>query len=448
MGENRDARMDTICAKTISGGVRRSRKCEHFYQDEASPEPNQGKKNRYNWRTYRLTLSNPVAAQEEKALKISAQHAQIIKPDDYYIFVPAGTAHSADLAAKQGRRATVRVTLLFCVGDQINRAGLRTYFAERDDSVLITIPGVEADEDPPAIPTPWGVGISQAQIGQLFAAAGLDADYRVEVLAAYSTGYHGMQATMLDGLVPLEHVKHVVFYDCLYAADQYPAERRTIGALAAFRDVNDKARIIVYRVTDRGTPLYHGTSGARGRIAIEDPTTIAETFVRAALIKPEFRADPARAERARALIENDRSRLVIDLTPDAPYLDALIFARLLDEGVKDSLLLANQVPPGFSALISPALGPSLLPVRGTVASTKTSVPFGPWVADAAGPVSLQSWGDANRLLIGRIGADFTRAAQLIERYSLMGWVPNKDLRAEARHDQFMAEFAWEFLAPP
>src|SRR5262249_28580895 len=55
---------------------------------------------------------------------------------EYLIFVPQ--------SVKSSPPGTVKVSLLFCVGSEINRHGLRTFFKSSTDRVLITIPGREA----------------------------------------------------------------------------------------------------------------------------------------------------------------------------------------------------------------------------------------------------------------------------------------------------------------
>jgi hypothetical protein len=411
--------MDNVCAREHGsphalGQDDRDRDCDHFYLDEADPSrlgrgpAARPDLNVFLPQTYRMSLSNPLAAKEKADLRLGAsQDADLNKRRDYFIFVPTKVDQQAAHLAASGRRAHVRVSLLFCVGDQMNRAGLRTYFADRDDAVLITIPGVEARG---GRPVPWAIGISDAQIQQLLRTAGLDVDYQVSVLAGYSTGYHGLQSTLIDRTVSLSALEHVVYYDCLYAADQYPKGKRTVDAIAALRAASTSAKIVIYEVTESGTRRYGG------RLAINDPAQI--------LINLKSRPGSS--------------------VPYSVYLNALIYARLLDEGVKDNFFKLTDIPAGLRALIPK------LKKRGELASLPVAIPIGPPRPGAKVASPLEQWGNDNRAAIFGMQGELSIADNIIYQHDLMGWSPNlvSEVRGEAQHDQFAPEFAWEYLPPP
>lgn len=418
MSEN--TRMDRVCARihrSHAPGEDRHRDCDHFYNDEVDPARIASNMrpdlNTYLPYTFLEGLSNPATRSEEETLKptlSTKERARMSRPAEYFIFVPSGTKAAADTASAANRHHQVHVSLLFCVGDQMNRAGLRRFFEKRTDAVLITIPGVETSVKK-EITTPWGVGIDNDQIDLLLASAGLDVDYTIDVLAAYSTGYHGMQATIREKLVVLDNVKQIVYYDCLYPAKQYKPQGQTAEVIAAFRKINSAAKIVIYEVTDGGTKRTNGA------LAIKDPKQV---------------------------LINLKNHAAIPNIPYARYLNALIYTRLLDEGLKDRLFTRKDIPTNLDTLRA------ALRDRGEFASTLSAIPSGPPVAGTRVPVLLEKWGNDYSKVIDAIQSELTAADHLIFEHTLMGWAPEFEskIRGEAQHDQFLPEFAWEFLPPP
>src|SRR5262249_47307735 len=121
---------------------------------------------------------------------------------------------------------------------------------------------------------PWGIGITDAMIADLLTQAlGTKVPSRLEVIAAYSTGYRGINGTINNSLVDLTHLQKMIFYDCLYRADgpkapsgaSMPPKRHREAPRSAFntwRAVNavlaasPTCKVIVYDVTPGGTPTY------------------------------------------------------------------------------------------------------------------------------------------------------------------------------------------------
>ena len=76
------------------------------------------------------------------------------------------------------------------MGVEVNLFGLCDFFAPTDDSVLIAVPGVETWKEYGQFP--WGIGITTAMIQTLFDSVPLkNVDFKVHVMAGYSTGYRG-----------------------------------------------------------------------------------------------------------------------------------------------------------------------------------------------------------------------------------------------------------------
>ncbi|MDD5268543.1 MAG: hypothetical protein PHO08_15685 [Methylococcales bacterium] len=376
---------------------------DHFYNDEADksftppPQTNIFNNGQFTFQIDQKQADNPIEAAEQAKLNLPSRKAV---DANYYIFVPEGTRKAAEKEAEAGEKLTVMVSLLFAVRDQFNRAGLRSFFAKRDDAVLITVPGRETGNKRIA----WGIGISDAQIESLLKQAfgSTDVLYEIAVIAAYSTGYRGMQGTILENaknkFITLTHVKKMIYYDCLYKADGkppggYPPGERTEDAVRTLLAANPAAKLSIYEVTDGGTIRY-----------------------------------------GKSLAVNVQGQNVINLKPLARELTTLQYARLLDEAQRDGIITNKDVPATIKALFP-------LPARGSVTSDRQFM--------APGKVMLRDWASNNAMAVSKAQADLASIDQIIYNEFLMGWHPPTagDVRAEARHDQFMPEFSWELLPP-
>ena len=96
-----------------------------------------------------------------------------------------------------------------------------------DDRILINIPGIEHK-------SAWGIGICglvnlerNIILNQIEFIINFfletkpfkDLRYKITTLAAYSTGYRGLNQTVNEGLIPLKDIETVVYYDCIYRSD-------------------------------------------------------------------------------------------------------------------------------------------------------------------------------------------------------------------------------------
>lgn len=297
----------------------------------------------------------------------------------YSIFVPQQVRTTAP--------ATVNVSVLHCPGTEMNRHGLRKFFEGSSGRALITVPGVEKDHFTPSV-KPWGVGITQKQISDLFSAAGLPGQHsQVDIVGAFSTGYRGFNGTLNNGLISVTDIKTAVIYDALYRGDTPPPGGNTAAALNA---LGAGPTIITYQVTGGGTP------------------------------------QPRRA--------NVPLSGLIDLASRLPALKALIVARIMEKGLKDGYLRSAEVQAPIQTLIANGL-----PARGTLASSNLR-------AALASAGTLDAWAarSANKPAIASIivGA----AWAMIRDRQLMGWpVSSPD---DMAHDGFIPEFGWEFLSTP
>ncbi|MGE8165993.1 hypothetical protein ACQKRQ_38370 [Paraburkholderia sp. NPDC080076] len=285
-------------------------------------------------------------------------------------------------------QAVAKVTLLFCVGTEFNRHGLRTFFVPKADRVLITISGREAGSV-----KAWGVGISDQQIRQLFVEAGFpSATIVADTFAGYSTGYRGVNGTINNRLVGLDQLKRIVFLDALYRGDDPPPGGNTSRMIRAARAVNPNADLVVYEVTDGGTPR-----DAAGSTAV--------------LLPPTARS--------------------INLKPRLDALKGFILARVSENGVNDGYLVPNSIPAAIRQLSVD------LPPRGTLASS-------PLTEARASNGTLAAWAAGRHASIAAGVAQSRPLMELIQQNILTGWA-FPDLGSMC-HDGFMPEFGWEFLA--
>ncbi|MFY9803466.1 MAG: hypothetical protein WA211_08600 [Candidatus Acidiferrales bacterium] len=323
--------------------------------------------------------------------------------ESYWIYVPPAFTASVNKALRDGKSPpTARVSVLFGVGAEVNRHGLRSFFANTADCVLIEVGGIESQ---PESPDPWAIGITDAMIGDLLhQALGAAVSYELDVLAAYSTGYRGLNGTINNALVALTNLKKLIFYDCLYRGDQPkapkgaimpPKRHREAPASSAFNTwraihavaaAGPDCKIIVYDVTPGGTPTY--SDGAR---KVEIP---GATFIK--------------------------------LKPLNVELKAIILARLMDNGIKDGYFSAAKVPASISALIP------LLPKRGTLSSDTSS----------KSPGTIGRWASDHAAKIAHAMKEFGVPMELARKYKLMGW---ETPATEFGHDGFLPEFGWEHL---
>jgi hypothetical protein len=326
------------------------------------------------------------------------------------IFVPER------LLKEKTQNSIAKVTLLFCVESEINRFGLRTFFAKSPDRVLITIPGVEVNKRK-GILKPWGIGITKDQISNLLIFAGASGiPFEVRVIACFSTGYRGMNGTINNRLISLDKVERLVFYDALYeGTEPTPPKGSSSNTRRAIDSVQDatknKVDIIAYAVTGGGTPTR--PSGRR------------------LVSLPEYSA--------------------IDLIRKGNALQALIWARVLSNGAQDGFFTAGRIPLPIRNLID-----APLPKRGAVISSPRHVGLGP-----PDSVTLDDWATRNRINVEAASGHAQDILFLMCRHQLLGWTlligreaagEPSDLECrrakpgEALHDGFMQEFAWEFLA--
>ena len=406
---------------------------EAYYENEASARMTPGG-TRYNRFTdvgtlrYRVRLSNPILEAELSDDRVERVRAAGWHMAPYNIYVAPGTSSAGP----------IKLTLLFAVGSELKRFGLRSLF-QQPGRALILVPGIEAGwfDNPLAdLPRPraWGRGVDGATIDALLAEAGFGgSSWSVEVIAGYSTGYRGLNGTVLHATttpaaLDLSQVKRVAIYDCLYRGDEPAPGRNTMRALSAIEQhTRGRIQLYIYEVTPAGTPR-------RGGDTLVSQQWLRDTF-------------GARYHH-------------IDLRKLHRPLQALLCCRFLEVANGDGYLRgeAGDLSDRFRtpALQHVARLLDTLPERWTLASTAT--PF------IRGTLALSEWArmhaddikkmfafiahkDFGQLRFNQRQHSFPTSIQfinnaLINRFNLAGWIADI---GERLHDSFIPEFGHEVL---
>lgn len=183
--------------------------------------------------------------------------AEFGKRRKYYIFVPSKLA-TAFKNAPSGSKPKAKISLFFGVGPEMFLFKLRQFFQDSEGGVLITIPGVEGGW--PGISTPFGYGISTNIIKALLRSAGFDGmEFAIDVVAAYSTGYRGVNLTVINQLVDLTKLKRLIYLDAWYHHDDHPkmasgsyiGKNTKLSIDTAFQE-NPEVDLIIYAFTHPG----------------------------------------------------------------------------------------------------------------------------------------------------------------------------------------------------
>ena len=180
------------------------------------------------------------------------------KQRQFFIFVPKQLATDF-VNAPAGSKPKARVSLFFGVRPEMTLFRLREFFANETNSVLITIPGVETGWT--GVFSAFGFGISTSIINNLMTLASLPGiDFSVEVMAGYSTGYRGVNQTIINELVDLTHLTRLIYLDAWYHHDDHPLaapaspyfKKNTRWAIDTALGNSPTANVVIYAFTHPG----------------------------------------------------------------------------------------------------------------------------------------------------------------------------------------------------
>ncbi len=335
----------------------------------------------------------------------------------------------------------LKVSLLFGVERDLDNLGLRYYFEQVEDRVLINIPGREGVR--------WSIGITGLedvsrgitvnQVKHFLDRIGIqNMPYKITTLAAYSTGYSSLNQTVNEDLIPLQDVETVVYYDCVYRADKPPIPSGEAPVTLSAAETNNgpdevdashngsafntqRARkrlldatsnnvnLVAYMATPGGSPLYKNSTISGSQYTVDIPTRI------------DLRA----------------------ATPGSPVtlmecLFALTITRCLAYAQKEGQVNDTEVPTTFKELRAG------LPDRGQIASSTATLRAKPGFSPAT---TLLDWGRANAAKVKTAQKDIDAALKLISSRELMyvGGYPTPSNAGGALHAALLPEFGWEFL---
>jgi len=356
-----------------------------------------------------------VLLQDFKDLKTNSTSTKLHFEEarSYYVFAPVTLrdAYKAKAKAKPEDRPKAKVALFFGVEPEINLFGLRKFFAATSECVLITIPGVESGWS--GYGRAWGIGITTAMIRELLEAAGLkDIVFTVETMAGYSTGYRGMNETVINKIVDLTTIKRMVYLDAFYHHGDFPLaprsstyfKKNTIWAVETALGASTNAQLLIYGYTTGGTPRKDSKGTLKGPFAPP-----AKTFAsRMRLIDLEFKQG--------------------GMPAIAAQLENICLARMIRGGI-DDYFERKDVRADILALID------LLPDRGAFGT------FG-----RTGFIDLYTWITGAPQKAALAGFPHDKAFAMVKRFGLLaGWTASGSY--EFRHRDFVQEIGKECLLP-
>lgn len=201
-----------------------------------------------------ITFDNQANPNENSSL-IVKQHGCPAKGHDkrsanFYFSNSVITYWQTTLSAKKKWETPINLTVLFAVGTELNRHGLRNFFESQTNMQgIVVIAGVEAPRDNPVqIGVSPSTAILKTELEKLF---GMEVLFNVKVLAAFSTGFCGLNSCLQNELLELSGVERLIFYDCLYLAG---ADVSTVAAVHKLQSKVDKSKfkLLAYKCTRCG----------------------------------------------------------------------------------------------------------------------------------------------------------------------------------------------------
>lgn len=303
----------------------------------------------------------------------------------------------------------IKLTLLFAVGTEMNRSGLRTFFKDNTDMAgIILVPGIEPGSEG-SNKGRWGISLTDNDIKALLLNFFfIPAHYEVVILAAYSTGMNGVNQTVLNEILRLDKIKRIIIYDCLYLQ----SSGKTSDMFKKMKNINSNVEIIIY---------WSSVSSD---------------------------ANSLNASKSQLLVLNDAKPVitstgnVIKLAGERMY-RALVCTRIIQVAEQEGFfVLSSDRLAAYKAITA------ILPDRGKVISDENmykkiygSLP--------SGHISLNDWYLLNQKVVDEFYKYLDKRPkgsnslmEYIVKYKIMGWL---GAGAET-HDLLLPEFGWEYLA--
>jgi hypothetical protein len=129
--------------------------------------------------------------------------------------------------ANQQNKVRVNISVFWGAGgDNISIYGLKHWFRDSDQTILVCVEGFEDNGSQNS--EPKNTGFEELYLTRLI--SDLKAKYttvnfdlletRITILSGYSTGYGGLGQSVNNGFFDLKFIEKIVFFDCLYRADK------------------------------------------------------------------------------------------------------------------------------------------------------------------------------------------------------------------------------------
>ena len=303
----------------------------------------------------------------------------------------------------------INITLLFAVGTELNRSGIRSFFQKNNDfAAIILVPGIEPGQYENN-KSRWGVSLNDADIARLLKKFfSINVPYKIVILACYSPGMNGLNQTILNEIVDLKDVIRIVIFDCLYLVSSGP----TVDTLKKIKYINPNVQIIIY-----------WSSVSKSANSLDDSNSQLLVI-----------------QQARPVVTTSSN--LIKVAGKKSY-RALICARIAEAGTKENLLnLSQNANKAFQAL------EKIIPARGDIISDKT-IYKSVYGAIPATKVILDDWYYSNRKVVEDfykfVDAQDGTTQSIISQIwgnALLGW--HGTVGSET-HDLLIPEFGWEYL---
>lgn len=315
------------------------------------------------------------------------------------------------LSEKKKWDSPINLTILFAVGTELNRHGLRNFFESQTNMQgIIVISGVEVPRD-----NPVRIGVSPSTVvlkSELKKIFGIEVEFKIKVLAAFSTGYCGLNICIQNELLNLSEVERLVFYDCLYL---FGADCSTSVAVQKLKTKVDssKFKLIAYKCTQ-----------AANSFADDTKTNLHPQLL--------------------SLFSSNRAGLIENLYYNAFY-TYLITHRALSSAFDDKIISFpnDSFKKAFEEL------KVVMPKRGYIISNLESFKYAFGVnADTSKLTVFNDWVLQNRDRLRAFGkflgtkSDSQSIRGLLWQNALPGWGGGD---GEENHDLLIPEFGWEYL---
>jgi len=324
------------------------------------------------------------------------------------------SAEGRKLLSPDAPRKRLRVVVFWGTGSQCTRHGVAGAVEDAArPTLLINVSGVETTTkikflppDDPLRPVElvannvWPIGCTNDLVEQaILKFFPRLVDYDIDTLAAFSTGYLGLQESINRRVINLDAVERVVFYDCLYGSLRAP--------LARLQALRSQVKIVAYVATGKGNSFD----------------------------------DDAHPSMRNLTLKSMPGWSYIDLIYSAEY-SAIASAHVLNEGRAGPYpIIDNLTTAHLDALDTLT---AVLPARLLVMSDEAV--FGKVRGSPpAGAISLAKFvqDSVNADAVKKFHKQIATTEQCLSYAQLMGWgmPPGEDW-----HDLIPAEFAWEYLS--